>query len=41
MILGAPESANDDFPYLIEEQRINKNSVNDDIPVLGICLDHN
>ena len=38
VILGAPESANDDFPYLIEEQKLIKNSVNDNIPVLGICL---
>ena len=38
VILGAPESANDDFPYLIEEQQLIKTSVNDDIPVLGICL---
>ena len=38
VILGAPESANDNFPYLIEEQQLIKNSVNDDIPVLGICL---
>lgn len=38
VILGAPESANDNFPYLIEEQELIKNSVNDDIPVLGICL---
>ena len=38
VILGAPESANDDFPYLIEEQQLIKNSVNDNIPVLGICL---
>ena len=38
VILGAPESANDDFPYLIEEQQLIKNSVNDDVPVLGICL---
>jgi len=38
VILGAPESANDAFPYLIEEQKLIKNSVNDDIPVLGICL---
>ena len=38
VILGAPESANDDFPYLIEEQELIKNSVNNDIPVLGICL---
>ena len=38
VILGAPESANDDFPYLIEEQQLIKNSVNDNVPVLGICL---
>ena len=38
VILGAPESANDNFPYLIEEQKLIKNSVNDNIPVLGICL---
>ena len=38
VILGAPESANDNFPYLIEEQELIKNSVNNDIPVLGICL---
>ncbi len=38
VILGAPESANDNFPYLIEEQKLIKNSINDNIPVLGICL---
>ena len=38
VILGAPESANDNFPYLIREQELIKNSVDDDIPVLGICL---
>ncbi|MDC0605602.1 type 1 glutamine amidotransferase [Nitrosopumilus sp.] len=38
VILGAPESANDNLPYLIEEQKLIKNSVNADIPVLGICL---
>jgi len=38
VILGAPESANDDLPYLREEQKLIKNSVDDDIPVLGICL---
>ena len=38
VILGAPESANDDFPYLIEEQQLIKNSVEKNIPVLGICL---
>lgn len=38
VILGAPESANDDLPYLIEEQKLIKDSVDKNIPVLGICL---
>ena len=38
VILGAPESANDDLPYLREEQQLIRNSVEKDIPVLGICL---
>jgi GMP synthase-like glutamine amidotransferase len=38
IILGAPESANDDLPYLRDEQQLIKNSVEDNIPVLGICL---
>ena len=38
VILGAPESANDDLPYLRAEQQLIKNSVNKNIPVLGICL---
>ena len=38
VILGAPESANDDLPYLLEEQKLIKNCVDDDTPVLGICL---
>ncbi|MHA7734497.1 type 1 glutamine amidotransferase [Nitrosopumilus sp. S6] len=38
VILGAPESANDDLPYLKEEQQLIKNSVEKNIPVLGICL---
>jgi GMP synthase (glutamine-hydrolysing) len=38
IILGAPESANDNLPYLIREQELIKNSVDDEIPVLGICL---
>ena len=38
VILGAPESVNDDLPYLIEEQKLIKNSVDKNIPVLGICL---
>jgi len=38
VILGAPESANDDLPYLQAEQILIKNSVEKNIPVLGICL---
>jgi len=38
VVLGAPESANDNLPYLVEEQKLIKNSVNDNVPVLGICL---
>lgn len=38
VILGAPESANDDLPYLQEEQKLIKKSVENNTPVLGICL---
>jgi len=38
VILGAPESANDDLPYLHAEQQLVKNYVEKNIPVLGICL---
>lgn len=38
VILGAPESANDDLPYLREEQRLIRTLVGNDVPVLGICL---
>jgi GMP synthase-like glutamine amidotransferase len=38
VILGAPESANDDLPYLQEEQKLIKQCVEQNIPVLGICL---
>jgi len=38
VILGAPESANDDLPYLQAEQKLIKDSVEKSIPVLGICL---
>ena len=37
-ILGAPESANDNLPYLISEQELIKNCVKKNIPLLGICL---
>ena len=38
VILGAPESANDNLPYLHEEAKLIKKSVEKNIPVLGICL---
>ena len=38
IILGAPESANDDLAYLREEEKLIKKSVEKDVPVLGICL---
>lgn len=38
VILGAPESANDDLAYLKAEQKLIKNYVRENIPVLGICL---
>ena len=38
VILGAPESANDDLLYLQAEQKLIKSSVEKNIPLLGICL---
>ena len=38
VVLGAPESANDDLPYLHEEQKLIKKCVSENIPVLGVCL---
>src|SRR5579863_270328 len=38
VILGAPESANDDLPYLKEELALIQNAVKNEIPVLGLCL---
>src|SRR2546422_869125 len=38
VILGAPESANDDLPYLKEELNLIIESIRKNIPVLGICL---
>lgn len=38
VILGAPESANDDLPYLKQELRIIQEAVKKNIPVLGVCL---
>jgi len=38
IILGAPESANDNLPYLREEEKLIKKTVEQNKPVLGICL---
>jgi GMP synthase (glutamine-hydrolysing) len=38
VILGAPESANDELLYLQEEQKLIRRSVEKNTPVLGICL---
>jgi len=38
IILGAPESANDDLPYLKNEMNLIREYVEKDTPVLGICL---
>lgn len=38
VILGGPMSVYDDFPYLKKEQELISNAIENDIPVLGICL---
>jgi GMP synthase-like glutamine amidotransferase len=38
IILGAPESANDNLSYLKEELVLIRDAVDKNIPVLGICL---
>lgn len=38
VILGAPESANDDLKYLKDELVLIRDAVKKDIPLLGICL---
>lgn len=38
IILGAPESANDDFQYLKNEMDLIRNYTEKNIPILGICL---
>lgn len=38
VILGAPESANDDLPYLREEIGLIQEAVRNNTPLLGICL---
>ncbi len=38
LVLGAPESANDDLQYLKDELSVIRNAVQQNIPTLGICL---
>lgn len=38
IILGAPESVNDNLPYFQAEEKLIKKTVDDNIPLLGICL---
>ncbi|MDE1766678.1 MAG: gamma-glutamyl-gamma-aminobutyrate hydrolase family protein [Thaumarchaeota archaeon] len=38
VILGAPESANDDLSYLRDELALIRDAVKNNVPVLGICL---
>ena len=38
IILGAPESVNDNLEYLSDEMHLIQNYVHNSIPVLGICL---
>ena len=38
VVLGAPESANDELDYLHAEQKTIEKFVDDKKPVLGICL---
>lgn len=38
LVLGAPESANDDLQYLKDEMELIKEAVQKNIPILGICL---
>ena len=38
LVLGAPESANDDFQYLKDELALIREAAQKNIPTLGICL---
>lgn len=38
LVLGAPESANDDLAYLRDEMSMIRSAVKNNIPVLGVCL---
>lgn len=38
LVLGAPESANDDLAYLKDEIGLIRDAVQSNIPILGVCL---
>jgi len=38
IILGGPMAVYDNFPYLQKEQELVRDAVDNDVPVLGICL---
>ncbi|MBM3905837.1 MAG: GMP synthase [Thaumarchaeota archaeon] len=38
LVLGAPESANDDLQYLRDELSLIQKAVQNNIPILGVCL---
>lgn len=38
VILGAPESANDNLPYLRREEKLIQNAIQNETPTPGICL---
>ncbi|MEM2786225.1 MAG: gamma-glutamyl-gamma-aminobutyrate hydrolase family protein, partial [Candidatus Nitrosotenuis sp.] len=38
LVLGAPESANDDLQYLRDEMELIRTATQKNIPTLGICL---
>ncbi len=38
VILGAPESANDNLPYLRKEESLIQNAIQNETPVFGLCL---
>lgn len=38
VVLGAPQSANDDLPYLKDEMDLIRSAAQKNIPTLGICL---
>ena len=38
LVMGGPQSANDDLPYIRAEQKLLQEAIGKEMPVLGICL---